>query len=487
MRLAQAGGALAVMLWVSPLVLAGSGGSTVESTILGLIQRHGFQKGEVAVAVIGENGEPLVSIHAREPLKPASNQKLLTTAAALALLGPDHKYVTRLQASAPIRDGRVDGDLVVRGTGDPNISSRFYQGGPQALFRQWARALKEKGLREVSGGILADDLFFDDIRMPPTWDDRQAETWYSAQVSALSLNDNCLDVIVKPATVAGKPAQIQIVPECALFEVEGAPQTIASGKTKVIVHRKPGTNKYSVKGQIAVRSAAWTGNVTLDDPAAVFASTLLRAMRDEGIVVQGAARKVDRAATAATPTAPEILVEHTSTMQQDLGVILKRSQNLHAELLLKALGAKVSGEGSLAGGEGAIRQFLKARKIPVNELVVADGSGLSHANRLSAETLARTLHSVRGETYFELFLQALPIAGQDGTLDDRFRGRASRGKLHAKTGYIRGVSCLSGYVLNGNRIASFAILVNRKQVGIGPAKTLQEEIGDVVFHALGRG
>jgi len=494
MRFVWFGGALAVLLGfvlgVPTSVSAGSGGSTVEASVLGLIRKHGFETGEVAVAILGDSGESLALIQAREPFKPASNQKLLTTAAALALLGPDHKYVTTLQAPGAIQNGRIDGDLLVRGTGDPNISSRFYEGGPGALFRAWARELRARGLQEVTGGIVADDTYFDDVRLPPTWDDRQAETWYSAQVSALSLNDNCLDVVVRPASRAGRPAEVGVVPASALIEIEGAPQTVAGGKAKVIVHRKPGTNRIQVKGQIGLGAPAWMGNITMDDPALVFASALANAMKAEGITIKGSARKLERRSSRAgvvpAVQAPAILVEHTSTLLQDLQVILKRSQNLHAEILLKAMGARAGGEGSLAGGERAIREYLKAKRIPADGLVVADGSGLSHANRVSAETLVRVLHSVRGESHFESFLQALPIAGEDGTLDDRFRGRAARGRIHAKTGYIRGVSCLSGYVLCGKRIASFAVLVNSKRGGIGAAKTLQEEIGDLIYHALER-
>ncbi len=509
MQLAWFGGFLGAALSFASPVLAGS----LETDVRGLIAKQGFAVDDVAVAIISDRGELAVSIHSRKPLKPASNQKVLTSAAAMHLLGPDHRYETTLVAAAPIRDGRIDGDLTVRGTGDPNMSSRFYDGGPAALFRQWARELSAKGLRRIRGDLVADDTFFDDVRLPPTWDMRQEETWYSAQVSALSINDNCLDVLVRPAAQAGRPARVEVVPSCGAIQVEGAPETVAGAETRVIVHRKPGTNRVSVTGQIALRHPPWSGNVTLDDPAMVFASTLAEVLKGEGIAIQGKVRKAERgnehdasivraaqggAGTGAVQRSNEpsravpssaravevALVKHTSTLLQDLPIILKRSQNLHAEVLLKALGARAGGEGSLKGGERAIRKFLKAKGISDAGLVLGDGSGLSHENRVTAEILARVLYSVRAEKYFDDYLKALPLAGLDGTLDDRFRASPVRGNLYAKTGYIKGVSCLSGYVVKGERVWCFSVLVNRLRGGVRGAKALQERIGERVYEEM---
>ncbi len=484
MRSAWLGGFL-VVISASSSVSAES----IEPEVRHIISSSGFRPFEVAVFILGDAGQTLAAINAAQPFKPASNQKVLTTAAALKLLGPGHTYRTSLGATVEIREGKVEGELVLRGTGDPSISSRYYKGGPATLFRQWARELREKGLLRVTGGVVADDTFFDDVRLAPSWDERQQETWYSAQVSALTLNDNCVDVIVTPAAM-GRLARVEIVPACPLIEVEGAPQTVPGGKSRVVVHRKPGTNHVSVSGQIGISSPTWRGNVTFHDPSLIFANTLILALKEEGIQVEGQIRKAQRDADGrGSPLAPRVLValaEHSSTLLQDLGIILKRSQNLHAEILLKVLGAHRGGEGSVPGGDRAIREFLKTKKIPDTGVVVADGSGLSHQNRVTAAVLAKVLHSIRSERYFSDYLKSLPIAGEDGTLGKRFRRSPVRGMLHAKTGYIRGVSCLSGYLVRDKKTASFSILVNREKGGIGGAKALQEAIAEQVYNSLGK-
>jgi D-alanyl-D-alanine carboxypeptidase/D-alanyl-D-alanine-endopeptidase (penicillin-binding protein 4) len=468
----------------------------LEEEVHGLIARfvgEGRDGGgaEVAVVVLGDKGEALVDIRGREPMKPASNMKVLTTAAALHWLGAGHEYETTLTARAPLVQGAIAGDVVVRGTGDPNLSGRFRGGDPAAIFRDWARKLREAGLRRIDGDLIADDTFFDDVRMPPSWDSRQEEAWYSAQVSALSLNDNCLDIRVSPGSRAGAAARVVLGPACSIVSLRQNVVTAASGSPRVIVHRKRGTNDISVTGNIGVKSAPWSGNVTVHDPALFFAATLEQVLEAEGIEVAGRARKLERATGAERdrgPTQGRVLVRHVSTLAEDLPIINKRSQNLHAEILLKVIGARVEGEGSLSGGDKAIRRYLRERDLPASGLAVGDGSGLSHENKVSALLLAAVLDERRRSTKdFPLFLASLPVAGEDGTLDDRFKSLpALRGKIHAKTGYIRGVSCLSGYVLRDSRVWSFSVLVNGLRGGAQGAKRLQERVGERVYDAMGR-
>jgi D-alanyl-D-alanine carboxypeptidase/D-alanyl-D-alanine-endopeptidase (penicillin-binding protein 4) len=470
----------------------------LEAEVRRLIAGHArsdasLEGADIAVAVIDHAGREVVRIRADEPMKPASNLKVLTTAAALHLLGPEHRFETTVTADAPLRDGVIRGDVVVRGTGDPNISGRFFGGNPTSLFRSWARGLRSAGLRRIEGDLIADDTYFDDVRLQPTWDLRQAEAWYSAEISALSLNDNCADVTVRPGSRPGERASIKVAPASSLVRIEGSASTVTRG-TRVILHRKPGTNLITVSGRIQAGGPPWTGNITIHDPALFFVRSLARVLDEEGISIAGKARRIERpgATAAAAPayaSAPgepaEILIRHASTLLQDLPVINKRSQNLHAEMLLKSMGARLFGDGSLAGGERAVRKFLRERGIPAETLVLADGSGLSHANRLSASLLARVLHAARSMPCSREFLESLPVAGEDGTLDDRFRQSPElRGMLHAKTGYIARVSCLSGYVRRGTRVWSFSILTNGLGAGARGAKRLQERIAERIHAAM---
>ena len=482
------------VLFLGPTVASSE--VSLAGRIASLVANARYKEANVAVAVVDGRGHLVVGIIDRLPFKPASNQKLLTTAAALHFLGLDYSYHTRVWACAPLVGGTIGGDILVRGAGDPNISGRFHEDQPDYLLRLWASRLHEAGLRRIEGAVIADDRFFDDERFLPSWKRAQEASWYSAQISALTLNDNCLDITVRPAPVAGRPARVEIQPPCSLLKIEGTPRTVATGKTLILVHRKTGTNQITIKGTIRQGREFWKGNVTVDDPALFFAAAFTDALRRNGITVLEKPGK--KARVGVRDSAGElvrriedegcderVLVQHTSTLAEDLPVVQKHSQNLHAELLLKTIGAQVFGDGSRAGGERAVRKFLSEKKIAHEKLVLGDGSGLSHENRLTARLLARLLHSVRAETYFDAFRGALPVAGVDGTLKRRFRAPSvARGKVVAKTGFILGVSALSGYVTRGDRLWSFSILINGFPPGARSAKVLQQRICEELYRAL---
>ncbi|MCZ6796306.1 MAG: D-alanyl-D-alanine carboxypeptidase/D-alanyl-D-alanine-endopeptidase [Planctomycetota bacterium] len=470
----------------------------LEREIRGLLGSVGLRPQDAAVAVVDANGELVVNLGAHRAVKPASNLKILTSLAALELLGADYEYETRISSTTPLRGGTVAGDLVVRGTGDPNISGRFYDGDPTTLFRTWARRLRRAGLVDVRGDLLVDDSFFDDQRFLPGWKSIDAGRWFAAEISPLSLNDNCIDVLVVPGR-AGERARVEVTPESPFVKVTGAPVTVARGKTHILIRRRPDTNEVTVSGQIAARSPEWRDHVAVHDPALFFAHTLVAALRQQGIRVRGQVRRLaaarpgaaKRAGPAPRPGGGKppltLLVVHKSSLRLDLPVINKRSQNLHAEILLKTLGARSGGEGSVAGGARAIRLYLERQGIATSSLVVADGSGLSHDNRVTAAMLARALDRARRATYFEIFRDSLPVAGRDGTLAKRFRGEPQlHGRLFAKTGYIRSVSGLSGYLRRDGAYWSFSLLFQRLPGGNATIKRLQERIAATLDRAMAR-
>lgn len=500
-----------------------SSATRLSQEIRTLVSRARFQRSNVAVAVINDEGRQVVDINARAPFKPASNQKILTTAAALHWLGTDHVYETTIWATAPLVDGVVAGDLVVRGRGDPNISGRFYDGDPVHLLRLWARRLYDAGLRRVEGDIVADDTYFDDVRFIPSWVRAQEGSWYSAQVSALSLNDNCIDVSVRPGVRTRSRAIVETSPRAPVVQISGAPKTSSQGDTSIILRRKSGTNLISISGSIRKQRRIWKGHVTFDDPALVFSSAYEALLRETGIEVQGVARKKARTRAVAhdvavprpisgqltageTETAEGVLseskgaeleeaidsasdtvllVRHTSGLLDDLAVIHKKSQNLHAEMLLKVMGAEVYSEGSLPSGSKAIRRFLELKSLPVEGLEIADGSGLSHHNRASALLFARLLDTLKKADYFPTYRDSLAVGGRDGTLKKRFRQRKNLiGNVFAKTGFIRGVSALSGYVVRGDKTWCFSVLVNGFPPKARSAKVLQEGICERIYDAM---
>ncbi len=462
-----------------------------------ILRDYGFPQKSIGLEFLDEKGRSLVAINAESPRKPASNLKVLTTAAALSILGAEYQFETRLLASMAPEAGVIRGDLILRGTGDPNISGRFYNDDPTRLIEDWAAGLVQKlGLRHVTGSVVADDSFFDDVRFLPTWDPAQAGRWYSAQVSPLSFNDNCVDVRIEPATRVGAAAHVRILPQSRYFSIHGNLRTVAGRKRKVQIHRRPGTNVIRLSGEIGYRgNKNFYDHVTVDDPSLFLATVVKEALERRGVRIDGAVKRVapeeyyydekTRRKGDGVKAKESVLVYHRSTLAQDLPVINKPSQNLHAEMLLKTLGARVFGRGTTEDGAAAVRKFLKDKRIPAPGIQLHDGSGLSHENRIAASTLVRTLHSARGEPYFKRFYDSLAVAGVDGTLKKRFRRqRRLHGQVHAKTGAIRGVSALSGFVRRGPLVWSFSILVGAGSPKSKSPRELQEALVAAMFEAM---
>ncbi len=460
--------------------------ATLQETIRALLAGERFDLARTGVYVLADDGTVQAAISADTPRAPASNLKILTTAAALHFLGEKYEFETTLTATARVKDGVIPGDLIVRGGGDPNISGRFYHDDPEAVLRSWAKTMHAAGIRAITGDLLADDTFFDDVRFPPTWNRAEEFEWFAAQVSALSLNDNCLDLTVTPGK-AGAPARVTAAPESDFFRLAGAPKSVAKGNTKIILERKTDTNRIAVTGRINVRAAAWKGWVTIDDPALFFVNTFARILREEGLRIDGAVRKVSRSAPAAPAPDSQLLLRHVSPLSRALPVINKNSQNLHAELLLRTVGAVRYGEGSAAAGARAIGAFLDEIKAPREGLVIDDGSGLSATNRVTPRTFGQALHAMRARENFTSFFDSLSVAGIDGTLKgpERFGVYPElKGSVFGKTGMIARASALSGYVRNGARMWTFSLLFNHLPKGSAHAHRMQERIVRAIYLAM---
>ena len=473
--------------------VSGEPAKTLEQLVKDQVKKSGAKSSLVGIAVIGHKGQLRVLINADKPLKPASNMKIFTTVTGLELLGADHQYSTRLISTGALEKGAIVGDMIVRGTGDPNISGRFHDGDPVFLFRHWARKLKELGLREISGNLVADDSYFDNVRFLAGWNPKDRGKPFSAQVSPLSLNDNCVEIRVVPGAV-GKPAKVELSPASSFVTVSGAPGTVSGKKAAVIAGSVDG-KKISIKGTIGTGAKEWrSGPIAIDDPALFFVHSFAAVLKKEGIKLRGDIVRLGETDVPGGGSVPgktvsaveKILLEHNSRLEVDIPVINKGSQNLHAELLLKTVGKKIKGEGSVAGGGKAVSRMLDNLGIAKKGLVVADGSGLSHNNRVTARQLVSILNGVRSKPYYELFWKSLPVAGVDGTLKKRFTSKKSLvGNVFAKTGYIRGVSALSGFVRKGKTVWSFSILCNSfPGKSLSEAKALQEDIVKILHSSM---
>jgi D-alanyl-D-alanine carboxypeptidase/D-alanyl-D-alanine-endopeptidase (penicillin-binding protein 4) len=413
------------------------------------VARSGVHTSGLSV-VVGRAGDaPFFAIAPDTPRIPASNQKVMTAAAAVRRLGRDYRFETTF-ARGP------HDELVVIGGGDPNLSGRFFDGDPNRVLRALAKDLAGKGIRSVNGLVL-DASRFDDVYVHPDWPGNQLDRWYCAPVGALVFNDSCWDVTVYPADRAGQRARVEVQPALLRPDLDNTCDTTGARGEHVVHVGRDRDDRLEVRGKIRLTSAGITGNVTVRDPVRFFGSAFRAALIAEGIGVKG------RTTVGRVPGATPLLV-FRSDLARTLRVMLNNSQNLYAECVFKLLG-----KGSFTSAGAAMLETLADMGIPTEGVLPQDGSGLARTNRVTARALYGALQAMRDEP---VFVDALAQGGT-GTLRRRYKSLGDR--VRAKTGTIRGVSALSGYVTgrDGGRYV-FVILANGKSVG--RARALQDRV-----------
>lgn len=400
-------------------------------------------------AALLEEGTELFALNPDRPMVPASTQKLLTAAAALKVLGPAHQLETAFLGSGPI-DGKgvLKGDLVVVGGGAPDLTA-------SELWNA-VRELRARGLRAVEGGLLGDDSAHAAPGRPADWPGAKNQNPYNAAGGALGVNWNALRVDVRPGASMGTPVRADLFPlrEVAILEVRAK---TGGSRPKISVERRfsQGRNHVIVKGALPAGAEPVSDYVALEDPTGSFLLALREILVLEGIEVKGEIRR-----GLAPPEAVELYRHPSRPVAELVRSMLKYSNNQMAETLLRDTAALATGEpGSTEAGLAAVRDLLREWKVPLEGLALADGSGHSRKNRLTARALVSLLRAAaRDPLVGPELLAALPIAGEDGTLHSRpYPG--GRGELRAKTGSLTGVHALAGHLLTTDgRRAVFALL-----------------------------
>ena len=460
--------------------------NTLRADLDRIFAESGLSNAVIAARVLslpekkGEGARVLYSVRASsasDGLIPASNMKLVTTAACWDRLGPDWQIRTYVGHIRAARKGEVP-DLAVIGGGDPNLSGRFYHGDTVGAFRQWAEVLKKSGLSAV-GRVLLDDGLFEEQTVHPNWPPNQRHKWYEAPVAALNLNDNCVDLHMAPGEV-GKAAKVWTEPSTAYVELENRLETVGSKKKHRfgIVRRpldgRPGM-RLRLSGGYWVKASPAVENVAVVDPTMYFGTVLAETLRASGVAVAGPVVRARLVGEDGLRPGFVCDLIHTSRLDTTVRVANKRSQGLYAECLLKLLGAYGANPRAEYGakapadrprlaswetGRAEARRWLAERGIPADGCVIDDGSGLSKENRLTAMCVTELLR-VMYERHGEAFARTLAVAGRDGSLRSRMRNTAAEGRVFGKTGNVAGVSALSGYVrTRSGRWLAFSVLVN---------------------------
>jgi D-alanyl-D-alanine carboxypeptidase/D-alanyl-D-alanine-endopeptidase (penicillin-binding protein 4) len=496
------------LLLVAPLYAASH--KSAATRIDAILSEPDLARGFWGIEVVSlGSGRVLYEHNADKLFTPASNTKLFTTAAALALIGPDYTFRTTVETNGLLdKHGRLTGDLLLVGRGDPNLSGREL---PYALhtertdhpieaLEQLADEVVQKGVKYVDGDIIADDSYFAFERYGEGWSQDDLVWADGAPVSALTTNDNVVFVNILPADRAGEHAFVNITPFADYYHVDNRMITTPAGTgRRIFINREPGSTVLTIWGNMPLDDAGANEALAIEDPAEFAAGLFRQLLEKRGIVIYGQqrTRHTDLASlstftvTALAPARggaetsralqnqPLVLASHESKpLMEDVRVINKVSQNLHAEILLRLLGREKGTAGTVEGGLEVMRGFLNNVGVPPDQYVFYDGSGLSRQNLVTPGAVVLLLRYAAQQAWGASFRDTLPVAGVDGSLAERFTDEDLQGRVRGKTGSLGGVKTLSGYATTdrGEEVA-FAILTNNLNL---PSKRVTDAIDEVV-------
>lgn len=437
-----------------------------------------------------ESGKTIYSLNASQLFLPASNAKLFTTAAALAIAGPDYRFHTTVETTGKLdQNGRLQGDLAIVGRGDPNISGRVmpYQLKTERIaphtqvLEEMADQVARKGLKIIDGDVIGDDTFYSPERYAESWGEDDLQWIDGAPVSALTFNDNVIFVDIQPGQNPGDKALVTQETETNYYEFDNRIVTTAAGIVrKVGIHRDDGSKKVALWGSIPIGDKGMKEPLAIEDPAEYTAQLFREMLERRGITVTGKTRAQhgdiaqffdqplppplppDLVNPAPELTAPMVLAEHISLpLIEDVRVTNKVSENLHAELALRLIGKLGGMSPSFEGGDAALKQFLLQAGLKEDEFFFLDGSGLSRRDLVTPAAVVQLLMYARRQPWGAAYQESLPVSGVDGSLSERFLNTPAGALIHAKTGSLSHVNALSGYgeTKSGRRFV-FSILCN---------------------------
>lgn len=463
--------------------------------------RPELRRGNIGVKIASlDTGKVIFEENAEKYFMPASNMKSFTVAAAMEKLSPNFRFVTSVLAvSKPDATGTIKGDLTIFGRGDVSISTAFYNGDYYKGLDALVDRIVQAGVKRVEGNLVGDESYFTGSAIPNGWEWDDLQWYYGAEVSALPLNDNAIDLSVKPAS-NGAPCVVNLLPFNPVVRIVNTCKTTAASiKRDLTVKKDLDQNVLEISGTMPVGDKGFSDSVTISHPSELFVALLRQRLTEKGIVVTGQTRVVgtkDKANLAAItmPTQYEIARLESPPFAIVAAKTMKPSQNMYTETILWTLGEQgrsfsMTGDAkanpfldakstSSERGIFVVKNFMNEIGIAPDALVQYDGSGLSRHNLVTPASLVQLYtYMAKQSRYANIWIDSLPVGGVDGTLKSRFADARTNKNVQAKTGTLDQVSALSGYVTTatGEKLV-FSIIVN----GVREGRTRTSIIDEIV-------
>ncbi|MFN5538824.1 MAG: D-alanyl-D-alanine carboxypeptidase/D-alanyl-D-alanine-endopeptidase [Candidatus Melainabacteria bacterium] len=452
-----------------------SSAQTSNSPPPSLIQNSSARNAIWSISIRNSQGAEIYAYNSGLRLTPASNLKLLTSAAVIDSLGADYQFETQIYGMGELKDTGVwDGDIYILGAGDPSISGAFFGGEKFAVFKEFTKQLKERGIQSITGRVIGNDSLFENTdRIPQTWHWEDLSYYYASEISALSFNDNCIDLEVKAQGRIGEKPQISWFPFNTDYIDLVNEQIITSRKEAYEEHyqRELGINRIILRSHLP-QGYKEGESLTISNPALFFVDSFTKFAIQDGIKITKKPR-LNHEFQDFKGTGFNLLASHKSPMLKDLlKRVNKHSDNFYTETLLRAAAAEKYGKNNKISarekdGIQLIKTYACAHGFDCNQLVIHDGAGLSSENFISTTEMTQLLLKSKDQSEnglgnnFAAFKDSLSIAGIDGTLQGRFGKSPLIGKIKGKSGYVEGVIALSGYLENkAGEELTFSLITN---------------------------
>jgi len=425
-------------------------------------------------------GEVIYERNSSKMFMPASNMKMYTTAAALCLLGPQYRYATDFVTNGSIRQGVLDGDLIIRGSGDPTWSWRFYDDNYDSVMVRFVDSLKALGIREIKGNIVGDDNVFDDQPLGYGWSWDDEIYYYAAQLSGLSYNENYIDYTLIPdSTHPGNPVIIESHPATSYLNLRNDLITVSCDTTSEWdFGRDRETNNAWFEGNYRIGSGESERAITIHNPTLFTVHVLKERLIGAGMPVDGEPLDADDLLDSLDYTQTRKLFTYYSHPMSDIiSKVNKPSQNFIAETLQKTLGKEFSEAGSSKAGRQVQLAFYDSLGMDTRNLQIRDGSGLSRHNLVSPNTSISLLKMMWEHPYRSYYIESFPLSGVSGSTRERTLGTSAEGNVRAKTGYIGYVRSLSGYTwTRSGEPLIFSLMVNHYTIPTSQVNNIQDKI-----------
>lgn len=451
--------------------------------ISNLLDNPDFNNANIGISVYSvDNSEYFFRLNDSKNFIPASTNKLLTSAAALYYLGKDFVYTTKVFLDGNFKsNGEFFGDIYIRGMGDPTFSS-YYGKNPEKIIEKWVDILDSLGIQSINGQIIGDDNYFDDVPYPPGWSWDDFNYKFSAETSALTINDNCVDIIIMQGDSIKAPAKISFFPNNSYIRILNNVVT-KSDKTisNIIINREVGTNFIEINGEISFNSNERNSikkQNTIDNPTLFFLNIFKNKLLEKQIRFRGALLDIDDwNSDISYLNLSLIIIEESPKLSEIIKIMNQESHNLTAECILKTIAKETSGIGSFDFGADKVLEFLKYAGISKDNIVIVDGSGLSRFNLISPRYQIAILNWIYRSDYKNELLASFAKPSMKGTLERRLKRTLAEKSVIAKTGSMNNVNNITGFVKtrDGETLA-FSIMLNNFTVPASLAQNLQDLI-----------